>query len=151
MSSTPSKAGGQVAVGTVVGSRGVSSDKAHSEPSGVADSVLVSDDPFSSLDTGLSSPGSCWVSFTGGGSVGFLLACFFFKEGGRVFLVLLRVLEALLDPVPHTSTARAPASGLPGQEAPSKSLACRLSERDSVDLAGGTDSVDFRRVLALHS
>lgn len=79
--------------------------------------------------------------------MGFLVACFFFKEGGRVFLVRLRVLEALLDPVPHASVARVPASGLPGHEAPSKSLACRLSERDSVVLEGGTDSVDFLRVL----
>jgi hypothetical protein len=134
-----------------MGSKGVSSNKVDPEPSAVANSVFVSEARCSSLGTGLSSAGSCWVSFTGGVSEGFLLVCFFFKEGGRGFLVLLRVLDALLDPVLHASGARATASGLPGQETPSKSLACRLSDRDSVDLEGGTDSVDFLRVLTLHS
>lgn len=80
-----------------------------------------------------------------------MVVCFFFKEGGLGFLVRLRVLEALLEPVLYASGAGATASELPEQEAPSKSVACRLRERDSVDLAAGTESVDFLRVLALHS
>lgn len=79
------------------------------------------------------------------------MVCFFFKEGGLGFLVRLRVLEALLEPVLYASGAGAAASGLPGQEAPSKSLACRLRDRDKVDFEGGTESVDFLREVALQS
>lgn len=136
-------------MGTAAGSRGASSVRAGPEPSGGAGSVFVSGAWLSSLGTGLSSAGSCWVSLTGGVSEGFFAAGFFFKEGGLGFLVLLRVLESLPGPVLLASGAGA--SVLPEQEAPSKSPACRLRERDSVDLEGGTESVDFLRVLALHS
>ena len=79
------------------------------------------------------------------------MICFFFKEGGLGFLVRLRVLEALLEPALYASATGAVASGLPEQEAPSKSLACRLSERDNVDLEVGTESVDFLREFTLQS
>lgn len=138
-------------MGTAAGSGGASSVRAGPEPSGRAGSVSASDARFSSLGTGLPSAGSCCVSLTGAVSGGFFVACFFFKEGGLGFLVRLRVLESLLDPVPLASGAGAAASVLPGQDTPSKSPACRLRERDSADLEGGTESVDFLRALALHS
>lgn len=66
------------------------------------------------------------------------------RDGGLGFLVLFRV--------PVLGVSGAGASALAElEEAPSKSPACRLSERDKAALATGTDSEDFLRAPAGHS